>query len=691
MGRYCHRVFCATVVFLALTACVCGVPATPAAAPVFPPPASTRSLFEYRRDDSAPGQITRVHLNAGRVGAIPIQSDVFGNFIEHLADLVYRVLWADALQNPNLERLEDKNVMPPYWDITGKATWPDTGGYLSSHFVRLSPPNGGLSQRIFLPTHRTQRYTLTLFARAATGPTRLSLALRTEGGSGDPARLVQQTSLPVTNTGWRRFVVHWTLPAGRLGKGQAARFFLTDGGGLDIDVDQIELFPDDAIDGMDPDVLRLAREWHIPVLRLAGNFSSGYHWRDGVGPRLARPTYRNFVWWGVETNHFGTDEFLDFSRRIGATPQIAANAGNGTADEAADWVRYCNAKTRRVPIWEIGNELYGGWQIGHTDALGYAERFVRFRDAMLKADPTIKIIATGKGDEFSPGGIVNDLAWNAALLRRAAANGGQSPDWLSIHPLVGLPGGLQNMPYAEEWESAMAHPAFMDQTLLPALIQQIQTLEGHQARTKIAPTEWGIIVGGAGWENGPNHNVMAGAIYNALALNTFLRNSDWVTLANMTALLHGGCIKKVNGVTFVDPQYYTQKLYADASPRFPVAADWSGPGRDVPQRGFLPGVKSVPDVDVFSALSADRSRLTAFLVNRSLNVARPTQVNVDGFVSSHASATVLTSAGPQAGNTWDHPDNVSPRRFPLPSLQDGQRLTLTLPPHSLVVVTFARK
>ncbi|MDQ2687201.1 MAG: hypothetical protein M3Y28_04965, partial [Armatimonadota bacterium] len=218
----------------------------------------------------------------------------------------------------------------------------------------------------------------------------------------------------------------------------------------------------------------------------------------------------------------------------------------------------------------------------------------------------------------------------------------------------------------------------------------IQSIEGAGARTRIAPTEWGIIiVGGAGWQDGPNHNVTAGAIYNALALNTFLRHGDWVTLANMTALLHGGCIKKINGVTYVDPLYYTQKLYADAAPHFPVPTDWSGPGRDVPQRGFLPAVQNVSDVDVFSALTADRKRLMAFLVNRHLTDARPAQITLNGFAARRVSATVLTSADPQAGNSWDHPDNVAPKPFPLPAPGADHSLTFTLPPHSLVVLTFS--
>jgi len=663
--------------------------------------ASTRDLFHFRRDDAAPGGVTHITLDAARVAAKPVSSNVFGNFIENLGTVIYDILWADALHNPNLERINPNDPEPQWWDQTGAATWQEApgSGYLSPRCERLSGPDGALSQRVYLPVYRVRGYTLTLWTRAPGGEGRITLAIRAGGeregwfqpGDEKVGRAVASSLVTVSGPAWREQTVHWTLPAGSVAKGQPARFVVAHMGGGVVDVDQVSLFPDDAQGGMDPAALRAARAWHIPVLRLAGNYSSGYHWREGVGPREARPTTRNVAWGGVDSHAFGTDEFLNLARRIGATPQIGANAGNGTPEEAAAWVRYCNAKTRRVPLWEIGNEMYGGWQIGHTDPAGYAARFVAFRAAMKKADPGIKVMANGKGDEFGPGGLDRDNAWNITVLRAAVANGGAAPDYLTIHPLVGLPGGLGGLPYDQEWESAMAHPAFMDQTEIPELIGDITRVEGPDAKTRLAPTEWGIIIGGEpGWERGPNHNVMAGAIYNALTLNTYLRHGDWVTLANMTALLHGGSIKKVRGVVYADPQYYTSQLYAAARPRTPVAAAWTGPGRDVPARGFLPAAANVPDVDVFSALSADPKMLVAFVVNRHLTAARSVHLTLAGFAATRATATILTSADPQAANAWDAPDNVKPRPFPLPPLASRRSLDVTLPPHSLVVLTFRK-
>ncbi len=647
----------------------------------------TPALFRYERDDTAADGLTTIRLNAARVAMAPVQPLVFSNFLEHLGEVLYGGLWANALNNPNLEKIEPNDTMPPWWDTSGSAAWVE-GGYLSPRCVRLSNGQGTLSQRVFLPMHRVRTYWLTLYTRAASNSGVLNITLRSNNDVDGPVAF--KYLLPVSGSGWQPHRIAITAPAS-IQKGQAARLVFSHGSGEPIDVDQVEMFPTDAVDGeFDPDVIRAARAWHIPLMRYAGNFSSGYHWRNGVGLRVARPTLRNHAWGGVESNHFGTDEFLRFCQLIGATPQIAVNAGNGTPEEAADWVRYVNGGPpglgRRVPIWEIGNELYGDWQIGHTDAAGNAARFVRFREAMLKVDPHIQIIATGKGDEASDAGLEHNRNWNEPLLRAASANGGRLPDWLSIHPLVGLPGDVGNRPYAEQFESAMAQPAFVDRTLLPSIIQTIRDVEGPNAQTRIAPDEWGLIIIGPGWEKGPNHNVLAGAIFNALTLNAFMRHSDWVTLANMTALMHGGGIKKPNGVVIVDPQYYTQQLYAAAQPRWMVQTRWSGPGRDVPGRGFLPGVANVPDVDVAAALSPDRRRLTAFVVNRSLTQTRKVRFSLEGFKSNTVSATILTAADAQAGNTWEKPDTVAPQPFTLPGAQSNS--AITLPPHSLVVFTF---
>ncbi len=696
--------------------------------------ASTSSLFTYRRSDGSTDGITRINIDTRRSAAVPIHQDLFGNFIEHLGGVVYPGLWAQTVLNPNLEAIDPPNGLanngdpaPSYWNVSSQAMWRAGGkelhGYPSRGYVTLLPATGAdseggsLSQIEYLPAHRIGTYSGTITVRilpeADTSPEKdlpqsLFRVSITEGRAG--THVLAETKILALSTDWTVLAIHLTLHEVAISKGAPSRLSITHLGGAALDIARIELFPTDNVDGVDKDVLQKAQEWHIPVMRWpGGNFASGYHWQDGVGARGQRPTRRNAAWGGVEPNEFGTHEFMAFCRKVGMRPQLTVNAGDGTPEEAANWVRYCNSGSDdrygrmriaaghptpyNVRLWEVGNELYGDWQIGHTVPDDNAARFVRFRNALLKADLGLRLIATGKGDQFLPEGLARNSAWNTALLRAAISDGGQSPDYLSIHPLVPLPGSLRGRSYEEQYESAMAHPTFLDRVLIPNVWSHIRAIAGPRASTRIAVTEWGLIVGGDGWQNGPNHDTQAGAVYNALCLNAMLRHSDRVTLANMTAFMHGGGIKKPSGVVTVDPQYYTQQLFAGADLHTPVSVETIGPGSDVPQRGFLPAVRDVPDVDTFAALNHSGQRLIVCAVNRRLSHPRPVQIRIAGFRTSHVMATFLSTPSPTSRNTLSAPTTVEPRALPLKAEGSGtnRRWTTVLPPHSVAVLTFTHE
>ena len=142
-----------------------------------------------------------------------------------------------------------------------------------------------------------------------------------------------------------------------------------------------------------------------------GNFASGYHWQDGVGPREKRPTVRELAWQSIEPNQFGTDEFIPLCRKMGWTPMLTVNLGTGTPEEARDWVEYCNCPTgtryadlraangsrepHGVKLWCLGNEMDGPWQFGHVPADQYAIRAQQAAKMMKDVDPSIELVACG--------------------------------------------------------------------------------------------------------------------------------------------------------------------------------------------------------------------------------------------------------------------------------------------------------
>ncbi|MCA9890369.1 MAG: alpha-N-arabinofuranosidase, partial [Anaerolineae bacterium] len=131
--------------------------------------------------------------------------------------------------------------------------------------------------------------------------------------------------------------------------------------------------------GLRTDVMAALRDLNFRALRYpGGNFLSGYNWEDGVGPKDQRPARRDLAWQSIETNEFGTNEFMAFCKKIGVEPMMAVNMGTGTIQSAANLVEYCNAPVGtkyanlraehgfadpyNVKYWCIGNEMDGPWQ-----------------------------------------------------------------------------------------------------------------------------------------------------------------------------------------------------------------------------------------------------------------------------------------------------------------------------------------
>jgi alpha-N-arabinofuranosidase len=92
------------------------------------------------------------------------------------------------------------------------------------------------------------------------------------------------------------------------------------------------------------DVVEALHELKVPIVRWPGGcFASVYHWRDGVGPER-KPSYDK-AWSLEDSNTFGADEYVRWSRMIGAEPYICGNGGTGSSEEMSYWVEYCNLES----------------------------------------------------------------------------------------------------------------------------------------------------------------------------------------------------------------------------------------------------------------------------------------------------------------------------------------------------------
>jgi alpha-N-arabinofuranosidase len=571
----------------------------------------------------------------------------------------------------------------------------------------------GLGQWTYLPLHRTRRYEYRVVARAAQ-PVTVELALAVAGVKADEPMpregqalgpVVARTTLALGRQ-WQTLTGTLEIPAdAALDPAALYRLALTATAPANIVLDRVLLYPADHIHHADPDIIRLLREAKLPLLRWpGGNFVSGYHWREGVGPVDARQTLPNPAWESLEYNLFGTDEFLQFCRAVGCEPMICLNAGNGTPQEAAEWVEYCNGAATTplgqlraanghpepygVKLWEIGNELDGRHQVSWTTPGGYADRYACFYEAMKAVDASIRIYACGYHRPLLVG-----QAWNSELIATAR----EKIECLTHHSLNG---GLVN----EETNRVELFHAFMGYA--GALGKKYETLAEEMrahgiATPRVAITELQLFSHFAGTvgigtalspATMPTPATMAEPLYLATILHESIRRQGLVEMITHSATVnHGGGLRKVRERVFANPVHYAHALEGVLAGGTPVAVTLHGPAFSTHMsfdNGAMPALTDVPALDPVAVLSADGKTLTLMVVHRSATTGPLTvTLALKGFApQGQAKVTTLSSANWWDQNTLDAPTKIVPQEATL-AVRDGQA-TITLPPYSLTRLVF---
>ncbi|MBV9265454.1 MAG: hypothetical protein JO061_04720, partial [Acidobacteriaceae bacterium] len=381
----------------------------------------------------------RITVHAGHVVRSTIPATIFGTFLEPIGNSTYGGLWAELLRNPSFESglWDSRHVadmvrtdplltraselgLPIPWeplDATQGNRYEPRRGDAANSFESLAVfavdnAETGVKQEIFLPAYRELEYRGSIFAQHLSGPPDLDISIRPRNV---PDKILANAHVTVSSSDWTKYEFTLKLPPDAIAPLEPADFVISVRKATRIVVDQASLMPADAVDGIDPDMVRLSKEMHTPLLRFGGNFTSGYHWRDGIGPPDKRVSMRNIAWGMPEYNQFGTDEYLKFCELIGAQPQIALNLGSGTPEEAAEWVRYVDEHwtSHSGLLWELGNELWGNWNLGYPSLDELAERTLAFSKAIRAVDPSARLIATGQDpDHFEQ--------WNAEELKDPA-------------------------------------------------------------------------------------------------------------------------------------------------------------------------------------------------------------------------------------------------------------------------------
>ncbi|GIO29559.1 MULTISPECIES: alpha-L-arabinofuranosidase C-terminal domain-containing protein [Paenibacillus] len=468
-------------------------------------------------------------------------------------------------------------------------------------------------------------------------------------------------------------------------------------------LDHVSLLPEDSIGMVKREVMDMTRPLNAGMMRLAGNYISAYHWEHGVGPVLERPVMYNEAWGGWTSKYFGTDEFIGFCRELQVEPLICVNDGSGTPEEAAKWVEYCNGsidtpmgalraanghpEPYNVQYWEIGNEVWGQWQVGTCSADRFAERCKAFAQAMKAVDPSIVILACGH----------TDPEWNKPVLDIA----GEHIDYLTMHLYHGFGrfGMNRETPAEERYKAIATFPEWTRKDIGQAV--ELIRANPKTSHVKLAITEYNTMhYPNTNRKGLPDEHTLGAAVANAANLNEMLRASDMVHIGSFSDLVNGwlgGCIRvgdyyadqnsgKVSGwsglplTVYGTPTYEVLKLYANRGIRRILPVDTVCGTFSVQSPKQTPvGLDELPDLDVVACTNDDGSVITLFIVNRSLHEVKAKLALQSFDFSGDTVLHEITGDSFEDINSVFEPDRIvcTTRTVPASDWKDGYPLRKT--------------
>ncbi|HWQ33246.1 MAG TPA: alpha-L-arabinofuranosidase C-terminal domain-containing protein [Blastocatellia bacterium] len=630
----------------------------------------------------------RIEIDAGKVEG-RISPTLYGQFIEFMFEGVKGGMSAELVRNRSFEEPPNAIGLSRYWerypddrnddyglsfhhdDAVSYPNAPKTEGLIGGHSLRVQTGPGvvlrhGIYQSRF-PVRQGLDYRGYVWLKADDYKGSVSVALEADVTGGE---IYAETEIGSVSGDWKKY--EFTLKPSK--NDALARFVILFNGRGRLWVDQVSLLPGDAADGVRRDVLEKVRALHPAFIRWpGGNVAQDYHWQWGAGPRDERPTWINLSWKNEpEPGDIGTDEFIRFCRNVGAEPSLTVNVeGRGaTAAEAAAWVEYCNgpvtskygamrarnghAEPYGVKYWEIGNEIWGDWVRGHSDATTYARNYKRYVAAMRAVDPTIKFIAVGD----------NNQEWNRTVLKLA----GDEIDWLAIHHYYGtreMRGDTLNL---------VARPLYYERFYgeVEKLIRELAPR--RQIRLNI--NEWGLDL------PEPQQHSLLAALYGARLMNVFERRGDLVTMSAVSDLINGwpgGIIQASRHAVFVTPVYLVNQLYATRPGAERLAAKISSPAFNSSREGT-----SIPALDAVVSRSADGSRIFIKAVNTSQQTLQTT-ITLNGCeVEPQGEIETINADSLNDFNSFATPAAVTIKRA---TINAARSFSADLSPHSVSVIT----
>jgi Alpha-L-arabinofuranosidase len=437
--------------------------------------------------------------------------------------------------------------------------------------------------------------------------------------------------------------------------------------------------------GMRKDVIDLIRKLDVPVVRYpGGNFVSGYHWEDGVGPKAERPEKIDLAWNVIETNQFGLNEFMDWTKKADTSAMMAVNLGTRGVEDAKNILEYCNLKgssyysdlrrkhgyeqPHNIKLWCLGNEMDGPWQMGHKTALEYGRLAAETGRIMKMVDPSIELVACGSSmlelDTFG--------TWEDTVLTECY----DQADYLSLHQYY----GNQDNNSSDFLANTVAMDQFINSVV--SICDAVKAKKRNKKSIQLSFDEWNVWYHSneqdkklERWCKAPHqledvYN-FEDALLVAGMMITLLRHADRVKVACLAQL-----VNVIAPIMTSDTGTWMQTIYYP----FQLISKY-GRGTVLNTVVKAPVYESkhgdASYLDSVFVMDEEKEALTLFIVNKDLNDSMEITCDLRQFkdyqVKEHI---VMTHADLKAVNTEQNPDNVVPTKTKNEKIENGMLCTV---------------
>lgn len=453
--------------------------------------------------------------------------------------------------------------------------------------------------------------------------------------------------------------------------------------------------------GFRKDCLNLVKELHVPIIRYpGGNFVSGYHWEDGIGPKSDRPKRTELAWRTIETNEIGVDEFSEWARRAGSSVMMAVNLGTRGTDAARNLLEYCNFKggtywsdlrrkngysePHNIKTWCLGNEMDGPWQLGMKTADEYGRLAAETAKVMKLLDPSIELVACGSTSSLMP----SFPNWEATVLEHTY----EYTDYLSLHTYLGN--------REDHLSNYLAQSLLMDDfiTSTVAACDYIKAKKRSKKKIMLSFDEWNIWYHSEPenaktipWQIAPSFCEDIYTFEDALAfgcmLITLLKHADRVKIACLAQLVNviAPIMTVKNGGIWKQTIFYPfmhASLYGRGSVLHSIVKV---------KRYDTKDFTDVPELEFVATYDENREEITFFAVNRKMEDDLLLECDLRQFNHfTFLEHIVMTSQDTKAVNSIQNPEKIIPHKNRNTLVEDGI-LKANLPQLSWNVIRLAER